>query len=136
MDENAKRLMASLQRDPAKIQALLRSGDGQTLLRMLTERDQGAALQPAAQSAAQGQTEELQRMLSQVMGSSEGAALIQRIQKAVQTSRPKSTIRWQKSELSSGGRMARSCRSTCKGSLEPSVIPSRPVMRMQWVSQT
>ena len=39
MDENAKRLMASLQRDPAKIQALLRSGDGQTLLRMLTERD-------------------------------------------------------------------------------------------------
>ena len=52
MDENAKRLMASLQRDPAKIQALLRSGDGQTLLRMLTERDQGAALQHAAQSAA------------------------------------------------------------------------------------
>ena len=38
----------------------------------------------AAQSAAQGQTEELQRMLSQVMGSREGAALIQRIQKAVQ----------------------------------------------------
>ena len=51
---------------------------------MLTERDQGAALQHAAQSAAQGQTEELQRMLSQVMGSREGAALIQRIQKAVQ----------------------------------------------------
>lgn len=84
MDENAKRLMASLQRDPAKIQALLRSGDGQTLLRMLTERDQGATLQHAAQSAAQGQTEELQRMLSQVMGSQEGAALIQRIQKAMQ----------------------------------------------------
>lgn len=84
MDENAKRLMASLQRDPAKIQALLRSGDGQTLLRMLTERDQGVTLQHAAQSAAQGQTEELQRMLSQVMGSQEGAALIQRIQKAMQ----------------------------------------------------
>ena len=50
MDENAKRLMASLQQDPAKIQALLCSGDGQTLLRMLTERDQGAALQHAAQS--------------------------------------------------------------------------------------
>ena len=84
MDENAKRLMASLQRNPAKIQALLRSGDGQTLLRMLTERDQGVTLQHAAQSAAQGQTEELQRMLSQVMGSQEGAALIQRIQKAMQ----------------------------------------------------
>ena len=84
MDESAKRLMASLQNDPAKVQALFRSGDGQTLLRLLTERDRGAALQQAAQSAAQGRTEDLQRMLSQVMGSPEGAALIQRIQKAVQ----------------------------------------------------
>ena len=84
MDENAKRLLASLQSDPQRVQALFRSGDGQTLLRMLTERDQGASLQRAAQSAAQGRTEDLQRMLSQVMGSTEGAALIQRIQQAVQ----------------------------------------------------
>ena len=84
MDENAKRLAAALQKDPSRIQALLRSGDGQTLLRMLTEQDRGAALQQAAQHAAQGRTEDLQRMLSQVMGSPEGAALIARIQKAVQ----------------------------------------------------
>ena len=84
MDENAKHLLASLQRDPSRVQALFHSGDGQTLLRMLTEGDQGASLQHAAQSAAQGRTEELQRMVSQVMGSPEGAALIERIQKAVQ----------------------------------------------------
>ena len=30
----------------------------------------------------------------------------------------------------------RSCLSTLRGSLLPSVMPSRPVMRMQWVSQT
>ena len=33
MDENAKHLLASLQRDPSRVQALFRSGDGQTLLR-------------------------------------------------------------------------------------------------------
>ena len=54
---------------------------------------------------------------------------------AVQQSRPKSTIRWQKSLLSSGGRMARSCFSTFSGSL-PVLRPRRPQMRMQWVSQT
>ena len=84
MDENAKHLLASLQRDPSRVQALFHSGDGQTLLRILTEGDQGESLQHAAQSAAQGRTEELQRMVSQVMGSPEGAALIERIQKAVQ----------------------------------------------------
>ena len=63
MDENAKHLLASLQRDPSRVQALFHSGDGQTLLRMLTEGDQGASLQHAAQSAAQGRTEELQRIV-------------------------------------------------------------------------
>ena len=84
MDENAKRLLASLQSDPQRVQALFHSGDGQTLLRLLPERDLGSPLPGGAQSAAQGRTEDLQRMLSQVMGSAEGAALIQRIQQAVQ----------------------------------------------------
>ena len=56
--------------------------------------------------------------------------------RAVQVSRPKRTIRWQKSLDSLGGMHWRSCRSTWRGSLEPSVMPRRPVMRMQWVSQT
>ena len=52
------------------------------------------------------------------------------------SARPCSTIRWQKSLDSSGGMTFRSCCSTFRGSLLPSVMPSRPVMRMQWVSQT
>ena len=56
--------------------------------------------------------------------------------RAIHTARPWSTIRWQKSLDSSGGRMGRSCSSTLAGSLVPSVRPSRPVMRMQWVSAT
>ena len=56
--------------------------------------------------------------------------------RAIHTARPGSTIRWQKSLDSSGGRVGRSCSSTLAGSLVPSVRPSRPVMRMQWVSAT
>ena len=62
--------------------------------------------------------------------------LSQRGLRAVQTARPWSTMRWQKSLDFSGGRQSRSCFSTCRGSLLPSVSPRRPVMRMQWVSQT
>ena len=51
--------------------------------------------------------------------------------RAVQVSRPKSTIRWQKLLDSLGGMDWRSCRYTWRGSLDPSVMPSRPVMRMQ-----
>ena len=40
------------------------------------------------------------------------------------------------SVLSSGGMALRSCISTFSGSLLPSVIPKRPVIRIQWVSQT
>ena len=51
---------------------------------MLTQEDHGAALQRAAQSAARGDTSEMARMVSQIMRSPEGAALVQRINKAVQ----------------------------------------------------
>ena len=53
----------------------------------------------------------------------------------MQTALPCSTSRWQKSDDSSGGRIARSCVSTFAGSL-PSESPRRFVMRMQCVSQT
>ena len=54
---------------------------------------------------------------------------------ATQTARPCRTRRWQKSDDSSGGRMARSCCSTFAGSF-PLARPSRLQMRMQCVSQT
>ena len=60
---------------------------------------------------------------------------VEESRRAMQTARPWRTMRWQKSDDSSGGRIARSCVSTFAGSL-PSESPRRFVMRMQCVSQT
>ena len=84
MDEKTKQLIETLKNNPGTVQALLRTQDGQNLMRMLTQEDHGAALQRAAQSAARGDTSEMARMVSQIMRSPEGAALVQRINKAVQ----------------------------------------------------
>ena len=62
--------------------------------------------------------------------------LAQSGRRATHTARPWSTMRWQKSLLSSGGMHWRSCISTFRGSRLPSVMPKSHVMRMQWVSQT
>ena len=84
MDEKTKQLIETLKNNPGTVQALFRTRDGQDLMRMLTQEDHGAALQRAAQSAARGDTSEMARMVSQIMHSPEGAALVQRINKAVQ----------------------------------------------------
>ena len=52
MDENMTQMMEQLRRNPAMLQQLMQSRDGQTLMRMLTQGDRGASLQKAAQSAA------------------------------------------------------------------------------------
>ncbi|MDY3984714.1 hypothetical protein [Dysosmobacter sp.] len=83
MDEKMQRMMEQLQRDPSAIQGLMQSRDGQALLRMLTQQDQGASLQRAAQSAVKGDTTQLARMVTQVMQSPDGAALVERINKAI-----------------------------------------------------
>ena len=66
------------------LKSLMQSRDGQTLMRMLTQGDGGAGLQRAVQSAAKGDTAAVTRMVSQIMQSPEGAALVERINKAVQ----------------------------------------------------
>ena len=83
MDDKTKQLIDTLRNNPAHLQALFRTQDGQNLMRMLTQADQGAALQRAAQNAARGDTAEMVRMVSQVMQSPEGAALVNRINQAV-----------------------------------------------------
>ena len=67
MDEKTARMVEQLKSNPAMLQALMQSRDGQTLMSMLTQGDRGAGLQRAVQSAAKG-----------------GAELVQRINKAVQ----------------------------------------------------
>ncbi len=82
MDDKTKHLIESLRTNPGAVQALFRSQDGQRLMQMLTQGDQGASLQQAAQQAAQGNRADMARMVSQIMISPEGAALVERINKA------------------------------------------------------
>ena len=73
-----------LKSNPAMLRSLMQSQDGQMLLRMLTQGDSGVGLQRAVQAAAKGNTAEMVQMVSQVMKSPEGAALVQRINRTVQ----------------------------------------------------
>lgn len=84
MDDKSAQMAEQLRRNPAMLKSLMQSRDGQTLMRMLTQGDGGAGLQRAVQSAAKGDTAAVTRMVSQIMQSPEGAALVERINKAVQ----------------------------------------------------
>ena len=79
MDNKTQQLIEKFRHNPAMAQALLRSGDGQKLMQLLTRNDGGAALNRAAQSAAKGNTAELAAMLSNLMQSPEGMAVMSRI---------------------------------------------------------
>ena len=83
MDENTARMAEQLRKNPAMLKSLMQSQDGQTLMRMLTQGDQGAGLQRAVQSAAKGDTSAIMQMMNQVMQSPSGAELVERINKAV-----------------------------------------------------
>ena len=83
MDEQTTRMIQQLKSNPAALQALMQSRDGQALLQMLSGGDRGASLQRAAQSAAKGNPAEMARMVRQVMDTPDGAALVERISKAM-----------------------------------------------------
>ena len=83
MDEQTTRMIQQLRANPAMLQSLMQSQDGQALLRMLSAGDQGASLQRAAQSAAKGNPAEMMRMMNQVMKSPAGAELVQRINRSI-----------------------------------------------------
>ena len=84
MDEKMAQMAEHLKQNPAMLKNLMQSRDGQALMRMLTQQDQGSSLQKAAQSAAKGDPAELARMVTKVMQSPDGAALVERINKAIQ----------------------------------------------------
>ena len=67
MDENMTHMMEQLRRNPAMLQQLMQSHDGQALMRMLTQGDRGASLQRAAQSAARGSTAELAQLVTEAL---------------------------------------------------------------------
>ena len=84
MDDKTARMAQQLKSNPAMLKALMQSQDGQALMRMLTQQDQGAELQRAVQSAVKGDPSDMVRMVQQVMQSPGGAELVERINKAVQ----------------------------------------------------
>ena len=75
-----KEMMERLKRDPAALQAVMQSQDGQMLLRLLSGSDGGRTLQQAVRQAAAGDA----AAMSQIMSSPRGAALVQRIGESLQ----------------------------------------------------
>ena len=84
MDEKMVQMAEHLKQNPAMLKNLMQSRDGQMLMQMLTQGDRGAGLQRAVQSAAQGNTAEMVKMVNQIMKSPDGAALVERINRAIQ----------------------------------------------------
>ncbi|MCI9330972.1 MAG: hypothetical protein HFG05_02205 [Oscillibacter sp.] len=84
MDEKSAQMAEQLRKNPAMLKSLMQSQDGQTLMQMLTQGDGGTGLRKAVQSAARGDTGAMTQMVNQIMQSPEGAALVERINKAVQ----------------------------------------------------
>lgn len=80
--DDMNRLAQELRQNPAALQALMQSPDGQTLMRLLTQKDQGAGLQQAVQSAMKGDTTKMADMVRQIMQSPGGAQLVERINQA------------------------------------------------------
>lgn len=81
MDENSARFVEQLKQDPAQLQRLLRSPDGQALMKLLNQGSQGAQLRTAVRSAAKGDPAEAVKLVGQYLQTQEGAALAERIQK-------------------------------------------------------
>lgn len=77
-------LMEKLRQNPAALQRVMRSQDGQQLMRMLSGADGGSSLNRAAMQAAGGNTAEITKMIQNVMQSPEGAELIRRISESLQ----------------------------------------------------
>ncbi len=81
MDDQATRFVEQLKQNPAMLQKLLRSPDGQALMQMLNQGNQGAKLRNAVKDASKGNPAEAVKMVNQFIQTPDGAALAERIQK-------------------------------------------------------
>lgn len=77
-------MIQRLKQNPAALQSIMQSRDGQRLMQMLSGADGGAGLQRATAQAAGGNTADMVQMLKKVMSSPDGAALVQRIGQSLQ----------------------------------------------------
>ena len=79
MDGKTLNLIQKFKQNRTLAENIMHSGDGQQLMDMLTKNDGGAALERATKNAASGDTQELAQLLSNLMRSPEGAALMNRL---------------------------------------------------------
>ena len=79
MDNNLKQLAASLQANKNVISQLMQSPDGRRLMELMRQQGGGQQLKKAAGAAAQGNTDDLAKMVQAMMRTPEGAQLVQRI---------------------------------------------------------
>ena len=79
MDEKTKAAIERLKQNKGLAEQIMRSGDGQQLMQMLTSSDGGAALNRAAANAAKGDTRELSAMLQSIMNDPNTAAMMSRL---------------------------------------------------------
>ena len=86
MNDMTAQLAAQLRSNPAALRSLMQSPDGQALLQLLTQGDQGAGLRQAAQAAAQGNPAQLMAMMNQLMSTKEGAQLVERLRRQAEES--------------------------------------------------
>lgn len=83
MDQSMEQMLNQLKQNPAMLQSLMHSRDGQMLIQMLTQGDRGAGLQRAVQSAMRGDTSGMVDLMNRVTQTQSGAELVQRISKNV-----------------------------------------------------
>jgi len=83
MDKNMAKLANQLKSNPAMMKSLMESQDGQRLMQMLTQDDKAAGFQQAMQAASQGNMTQMADLMNQIMRSPDGAALVERISKAI-----------------------------------------------------
>ena len=79
-----KEMMERLKRDPAALQAVMGSRDGQMLLGLLSGSDGGRTLQQAVRQAAAGAAPALRGMLPGPMSPPQDAAPVPRIGESLQ----------------------------------------------------
>lgn len=81
---NMSDALRNLKANKALLQSLSQSKQAQQLMRMLSEKDGGTALQNAARAAERGNTADMAKMISDMMKDPQAAALIREINDAAQ----------------------------------------------------
>ena len=74
-----KEMIERLKSNPAALQALMNSPDGQALMRMLQGNDGGQRLEQASHQAVAGNTAQMMQMLKGVLSTPGGADLLRRL---------------------------------------------------------